>query len=357
MRKINRMICFLVVCVLLFFTGCNPPSPSTEEPKTQSKTFYEYFDTECAVFSYLGDQKAFSENAEFVRLELEKYHRLFDIYFSYAGVTNLNTLNKTAKNAPVAVSDELFAFLVYAKEMYSLTNGKVNIAMGAVLSIWHDVREIIEEDPTLAVLPTKEQLEEANLHTNIEDLILDAENKTVYYADAKMKLDVGALAKGYACEKIAEKLMARGVTSYVLNFGGNMRAIGTKVYGNGWVTGIRNPFRNENPFVLRMILKDASLVTSGDYQRYFVYEGVKYHHIIDPETLYPTTYFTSVSILTEDSALADALSTAFFCMPRESSLLVIEALKKEGITVDVLWVGSSGEIFMTDGFSSTVVEE
>ena len=84
---------------------------------------------------------------------------------------------------------------------------------------------------------------------------------------------------------------------------------------------------------------------------------MKYHHIIDPETLYPTTYFTSVSILTEDSALADALSTAFFCMPRESSLLVIEALKKEGITVDVLWVGSSGEIFMTDGFSSTVVEE
>ena len=166
MRKINRMICFLVVCVLLFFTGCNPPPKDPPEPKTQSKTFYEYFDTECAVFSYLGDSKAFSENAEFVRSQLEKYHRLFDIYFSYAGVTNLNTLNKTAKNAPVAVSDELFAFLVYAKEMYSLTNGKVNIAMGAVLSIWHDVREIIEEDPTLAVLPTKEQLEEANLHTH-----------------------------------------------------------------------------------------------------------------------------------------------------------------------------------------------
>ncbi len=357
MRKINRMICFLVVCVLLFFTGCNPPPKDPPEPKTQSKTFYEYFDTECAVFSYLGDTEAFSGNAEFVRSELEKYHRLFDIYFSYAGVTNLNTLNKNAKNAPVAVSDELFEFLVFAKEMYSLTNGKVNIAMGAVLSIWHNVREIIEEDPTRAVLPTKEQLEEANLHTDIEDLILDADNKTVYYADPKMKLDVGALAKGYACEKIAQELIARGVTSYVLNFGGNMRAIGTKVNGNGWVTGIRNPFRGDNPFVLRMSLKNASLVTSGDYQRYFVYDGVKYHHIIDPETLYPTTYHTSVSILTEDSGLGDALSTAFFCMTTEEAQHLIDTLLERGVRVDVLWVDAEGKTYMTDGFSSTVIKE
>ena len=354
MKNWKRVLCVLICCVMLALCSCQ--SAQVKEPKTQSKTFYEFFDTECAVFSYLGDTEAFEANAGYVRERLQMYHRYFDIYFGYSGLTNVNTLKK-AKDGPVAVSDELFDFLVYAKEMYTLTDGAVNIAMGAVLSLWHDVREQIDEDPTLAVLPTEEELLMASLHTNIDDLILDEENKTVYYRDPDLKLDVGALAKGYACEKIAEELMARGITSYVLNFGGNIRTIGTKVTGAGWVTGITNPKRGEDPFLVRVELKDTSLVTSGDYQRYFVYESVKYHHIIDPDTLYPSRYFTSVSILTEDSGLGDALSTALFCMPREEGLLLLDKLRENGMRADVLWVDTEGNTYMTDGFSSIVYTE
>ena len=357
MKNIKRAICVLLCAVVLLSCSCRTPDGPVAQPKTQSKTFYEFFDTECAVFSYLGDTDEFSQNAEFVRGELEMYHKLFNIYYAYSGVTNIYTLNKKAKDAPVAVSDELFSFLLYAKEMHALTEGAVNIAMGSVLSLWHDVREQIDEDPTLAVLPTDEQLREANLHTNIEDLILDGENKTVYYRDPNLKLDVGALAKGYACEKIADAFIERGITSYVLNFGGNIRTIGTKTNGEGWVTGITNPMRGEDPFILRVSLKRISLVTSGDYQRYFVYERVKYHHIIDPKTLYPARYFTSVSILTDDSGLGDALSTALFCMSREDAQLLLDKLADEGKTVDVLWVDTEGNTYMTDGFSAIVYTE
>ena len=356
MKKKICATCLLLIMVLLF-SGCNLIPDATQEPKTQSKAFYEYFDTECAVFSYAGDTESFEENVAYVKGELERYHRLFDIYHGYAGVTNIYTLNKTAKQEPVEVSEELFEFLLYAKEMYTLTNGKVNVAMGRVLAIWHDTREWVEEDPMNAVMPTEAELREAGEHTDINDLVLDEENRTVYYADERLRLDVGALAKGYACEKIAQGLIARGVSSYVLNFGGNIRTIGERPSGDGWTTGIRNPQKGDNPFVLRVMLKKISLVTSGDYQRYFVYDGVKYHHIIDPETLYPTKHFTSVSILTESSALADALSTAFFCMSYEDGLQMISNLSAHGITVDAMWVTLDGEVLMTDGFAAIVIEE
>lgn len=354
MQRFNRFLSLTLCLVLVLLSGC-VSTPKTEDPKAKAENFYQYFDTLCAVLSYAGDaDDVFSENVELARRELEKYHQLFNIYYAYAGVTNLYTLNKKAKDAPVAVSDELFAFLVYAKQMYALTGGTVNVAMGSVLSIWHDVREDAEDDPS-AALPSKEQLDEAALHADIDDLILDVENKTVFYADPEMKLDVGALAKGYATEQIGKMLEERGVTSYVLNFGGNIRAIGTRPSGAGWITGITNPDKTSSePFAVRITLRNISLVTSGDYERYFVKDGVRYHHIIDPETNYPATYFSSVSIYTADSGLADALSTALFCISYEDGMALVNSLKAKGKVVDVLWIDREGNQKMTDGFRSII---
>lgn len=358
MQRYQRMAALLLCVVLLFLSGCLPQKPTTaEDPKAKAENFYQYFDTLCAVLSYAGDSDAqFSQNVELVREQLASYHELFDIYRAYAGVTNLHTLNETASQAPVAVSDALFDFLVYAKEMYALTGGTVNVAMGAVLSLWHEVREDAEENPNVA-LPSEAALAEAASHTDIHDLILDEENKTVYYKDPELKLDVGALAKGYATEQIGRMLEERGITSYVLNFGGNIRAIGTRPSGAGWITGITNPDKTSNePFALRITLRNVSLVTSGDYERYFEQGGVRYHHIIDPKTCYPATYFTSVSILMADSALADALSTALFCMSYEDGAAMVNSLRAQGKGVDVLWIAKGGELTMTDGFRSISLE-
>jgi thiamine biosynthesis lipoprotein len=202
------------------------------------------------------------------------------------------------------------------------------------------------DDPENAYIPSAEALDAAGVHCDINTLIIDREASTVFITDKDMQLDVGAVGKGYATEKAAQALIKEGVSSYVLNIGGNIRAIGTKVNGEGWITGITNPDKqSDETFVRRVVIKDTSLVTSGDYERYYTVNGEKYHHIIDPETKMPAQYFSSISIFTEDSALADALSTALFCLSYEDGLKLIESIGN----VDALWVYRDGTVKMTDG--------
>lgn len=158
-------------------------------------------------------------------------------------------------------------------------------------------------------------------------------------------LDVGAVGKGYAVERSAQALVERGCKSYVLNVGGNIRTIGTKVDGSGWITGIKDPLNPDSKYAMYLSLTDTSCVTSGTYERYFIVDRVKYHHIIDCETLMPANYFISVSIITKDSGLADALSTALFCMSYEEGKALIEKLEN----VDVLWIYSDGSLKYTSG--------
>ena len=327
--------------------SCTPQN--TQEPKTQANSYYEYFDTVCTVISYAGDSAdAFASNCDAISALLREYHRLFDIYYEYADVNNLRTVNKKAGMEPVKVDQELIDFLLYAKKIHNLTNGATNIAMGSVLKLWHDAREDGIEDPENSYVPSEAELTEAAKHTNIDDLIIDEKEKTVFFADPLMRLDVGAIGKGYAAERAAELLIERGVTSYVLNIGGNIRTVGTKPSGDGWTTGITNPDKSsENEFVCKVIIKDISLVTSGDYERFYEVDGERYHHIIDPKTNFPAAYFSSVSVFTKDSGLADALSTALFCMSYEDGL----ALAKKLGGVDVIWVDADGGVKMTDGIT------
>lgn len=346
-RFISLLVCLvLAVCSL---SSCNADGTlnDTGEPQTQACSYYDYFDTVSTVISYRGDSaEEFEANSAAVSELLQEYHRLFDIYYEYSGINNLKTVNKNAGVAPVEVDQKLIDFLLYAKQIYAQTDGTTNIAMGSVLKLWHDARERGIDTPENAYVPAADALAEAAAHTNIDDLIIDEENRTVFLADPLMRLDVGALGKGYATEKAAQMLIARGVTSYVLNIGGNIRTIGSKVSGEGWITGITNPDKSsDEPFVCKVIIKDVSLVTSGDYERYYVVDGVRYHHIIDPKTNMPASYFSSVSIFTADSGLADALSTALFCMSYEEGLALVQGIGG----VDVIWVTADGDVKMTDG--------
>ena len=353
--KMQKNLSFLLCLFVLIFSfcACKPQKeieePQKKDPPSQAKTYYEYFDTVSAVFSYKGDSpEEFAANCNAVKQLLEEYHQLFDIYYEYSGVNNIRTLNKNAGTAPVAVDAKLIDFLLYCKDIYVLTGGETNIAMGSVLKLWHDAREDAESDPANATTPDADALLEAAGHTNIDDLIINKEEGTVYFADPQMRLDVGAIGKGYVAEKAAQLLISRGATSYVLNFGGNIRAIGEKVSGNGWVTGITNPDKESTEsFVCRVSIKDISLVTSGDYERFYYANGEKYHHIIDKDTNMPAKYFSSISVFTKDSGLADALSTALFCMSYEEGLALIHKIGN----VDVIWVTADGTVKMTEGVS------
>ena len=131
---------------------------------------------------------------------------------------------------------------------------------------------------------------------NINDVVIDKENSTIFIKNEYTKLDVGSIAKGYVCEQIAKVLIENDVTSYILNLGGNIKLLGSKPKNKDFNVGVQNPTSNDNLLILN--LKDYSVVTSGSYQRYYIVDGVSYHHIINPETLMPENNFLSVTIVT-----------------------------------------------------------
>lgn len=343
----------LVLGLLVNLTGCPQTAQGGEDNKAKGMVYYTFFDTVSYVYSYSDDSQAvFESNCSAVSEILGKYHKLFDIYYEYAGVTNLRTINKNAGGEPLTVEKELIDFLLYAKELYTLTNGEMNIMMGALLRPWHDCRTAAATDPANAAIPSDDIIAEAMNHIDFSSLEIDEENLTVRITDPKASIDVGALGKGYATEKAAEYLESKGVNSYVLNIGGNIRIIGTKADGSGWLTGIKDPKAPNAKYASYITIANTSCVTSGDYERFFNVDGQKYHHIIDKDTGLPASYFTSVTIITQDSGLADALSTALFCMSYEDGRALVDSL--EG--VDILWIENDGTLRMTDGYKALITD-
>ena len=337
----------MIIGQLVILTGC---LNSVNNDSIKKLSNYDCFNTVSYVISYANDnEEVFNNNCDEVFSILKEYHRLFDIYHEYAGINNLCTLNKNAGKEAIIVDKKLIDFLLYCKDLYALTNGKTNVMMGAVLKLWHDEREAASDNPNSAKLPDMENLKKASLHTSIDLLEIDTEKNTVRISDPDALIDVGAIGKGYATEMSAQFLEEKGCNSYVLDIGGNIRIIGTKIDGTGWLTGIKDPInRGEYSFFTR--ISDISCVTSGDYERYYTVEGKRYHHIIDSDTLMPSEYFASVTIFTKNSGLADALSTALFCMSYEDGLELVNNLEEK---VDVLWIYRDGTIKRTDG----VIEE
>lgn len=330
----------LLLAVLLL-GGCTPKEP--QESRYQA-TFLELFDTVTTVVGYAPSEEAFQETAQDIHDALESYHQLFDIYNTYPGVVNLKTLNETAATAPVKVDEKIIELLKFCREVYDATSGKVNIAMGSVLQLWHDARESGIADPENAKLPEEAALTEAARHTDLSQLILDEEAGTVFYADPQMQLDVGAIAKGYALEQVC-KTAPEGL---LISVGGNVRATGPKPDGGSWVVGIQNP-TGEDEYLHTLEVQDISVVTSGDYQRYYTVDGVSYHHIIDPETLYPGRLWRAVTVLCPDSGLADGLSTALFLLPQAEGQALLDKFGCEA-----LWVDSDNNLSYSPGFRDDI---
>ena len=330
----------LLLAVLLL-GGCAPKEP--QQSRYQA-TFLELFDTVTTIVGYAPSEEAFRETSEAIHHALASYHQLFDIYNTYPGVVNLKTLNQSAGIAPVEVDGKIMELLKFCREVYDATSGKVNIAMGSVLQLWHEAREDGIADPANAKLPEEAALEEAAKHTDLSQLILDEEAGTVFYADPEMRLDVGAIAKGYALEQVC-KTAPEGL---LISVGGNVRATGPKPDGGSWVVGIQNP-TGEDGYLHTVEVEDISVVTSGDYQRYYTVDGVSYHHIIDPETLYPGRLWRAVTVLCPDSGLADGLSTALFLLPQAEGQALLDKFGCEA-----LWVDSENHLHYSPGFRDDI---
>lgn len=330
----SKLSLFMIVLFCLILTGCS------KEVQPQSKTYYTFFDTVSSVYSYASDSESeFEKNCQSVYEILEKCHKLFDIYHEYDGLNNLCTINANAGKEYIETDPLLIEFLRYAEYVYELTEHKTNVTMGSVLSLWHDARM-----SDISYVPDEASLKEAVKHIGFDKLEIDEKNNSVRLTDEKSSIDAGALGKGFAVQKALEYLKGKGVTSYVLNVGGSVCAIGNKENKKPWIVGIRNPGNDGNSVALRVEVSDASCVTSGSYERFFVFDNKSYSHIIDPDTLFPPEYFLSVSVISSDSALADALSTALCCMTYEEGLALIEKLENTGC----IWIFPDGSFKCTE---------
>lgn len=336
------------------------------------------FDTVISFIAYTENEATFQQYSDTLKQEFKRYDKLFDKYNSYDGIQNIKTINDNAGIKPVKVDRAILALLKQSHSYATITNQKFDVTMGAVLTIWHDAREqglVANEKGLESSIPDIQTLQNAKQHTGWNHVTIDEKASTVYIDDKEVSLDVGGNAKGFAVEQVAKTLEKKGCKKAIVNAGGNIRLIGEKPDQEPWSVGIQIPdLKQQASDSLASVKIDSSMsfVTSGDYQRYYMYGDQIMHHIIDPTTLMPARHCRSVTVITNDSGIADILSTTLYTLSHQEGVALIKQLKeKENIQVDAIWVydeqqptedhttpfTSNGyEIIVTDGIKDNITK-
>ena len=334
----------LIIILLIILSGC----VSNNTYKLYDKSNLNCgFDTFCTLTAYTESEDEFNKYYNIMVDKYTYYHQLFDIYHNYENINNLKTINDNAGIKAIEVDKEIIELLKLAKQITELSEGFFDITNGSLLRLWHEYRDagkLSNNNDSYGLIPSNDELQNANKHKGFEHVIIDDVDNTVYIDDVNISLDVGAIAKGYATQKIAETLINEGMMYGSVNGGGNQRIIGSKPNGNGYKVGIQNPrvssVNNDGIIAVIPNVINQSVVTSGDYQNYYIGENnIKLSHIIDYRTLMPANYFCSVTIIEEDSGLADALSTTIFTLSYEEGLKFIEHFNQtHQKDLKVIWI-------------------
>ena len=337
----RRSICLLTALLIsVCLCACSPSVPA------HTATFYEAFDTVTVFTAYTDSDDTFARFRDILTQELHTYHRLFDIYQTYEDTpNNLCDINKSAGGEPVSADPRIISMLRFGEDMYTHTDGRVNVLLGAVLRLWHTQRDAAAAGNTPA-LPDDAALKEALTHTALSAMTLDTAAGTVQLA-AGAALDVGAIGKGFALEQAAQTLEKDGCVG-ILNAGGNVRTLGEKPNGDPWTVRITHTLEDSSPSLDIHVGAHVAVATSGDYQRYYTVDGVRYPHIIDPATGYPARHMRAVTVVCNDAALADALSTALFLMPVEEGLSWVDTLNG----VEAVYLDNEENWRYSSGFSA-----
>lgn len=331
-----------ILCLLLGMFLLSACQSETLSKHTMTATDIG-FDTVVSFTAYTQSEDEFTRYSDLLKEQFRYYDKLFDKYNSYDGINNIKTINDAAGKEAVKVDGVIVDLLKLAKTYDTICDHQFDITMGSVLNIWHDYREAATaENAAESKIPSMEELQAASKHSGWEHVQIDEENSTVYIDDPRVSLDVGGIAKGFVVELIAEQLKQEGLDHAIINGGGNIRLIGEKPESDAWSVGIQIPNLQEQSTDSLISVKskgDTSFVTSGDYQRYYMYNDQIMHHIIDPDTLMPARHCRSVTVITENSGIADILSTALFNMSYQEGSALLEKLQtEEGIKVDAIWV-------------------
>lgn len=328
MKKILLLITLMMGLILIYLYTQNIE-------KEYSKSMF-YMDTYINVKIYSNDSK----KAELALNEVEKiykeYHKLTDRYNSYKEITNIYTINNNVlKDEYLKIDTRLYDLIDYSKKLYQKSNGKIDITMGNVIDVWKSYRE------SKIGIPTYEELKSVDFK-DINKIILKDSN---LIKNNNLNLDLGCISKGYTTEKVGKYLKKININKFLINAGGNV-FLGEH-YNNGkYKVGLENP-SNKNKEIYKIInVKNKAVVTSGGYERFYEFNGNKYHHIIDPNTLFPSNNMKSVTVITSDSGYADFLSTTLFLMSVEDGIKYVNELND----VEAIWYKNDNTTITSKGF-------
>ncbi len=294
------------------------------------------------VFIWTDDEAKASKGADSV---FEEMKRLDSVMTTWTPDSEVSKVNAAAGVKPVAVSDETFKVIERAQDVAKKSRGVFDITVGAFKGLWKFDQDM---DGTL---PDQAEVKKRLAMIGYKQLVLDKRKKTVFLRKKGMSITLGGIAKGYAVDKCVELLQREGFTNFMIQAGGDMYIAGKKG-ADPWVVGIRDPRGAPDAMFALAPVEDHSFSTSGDYERGFVKDGVRYHHILDPRTGQPAHASRSVTIRAKDAFTADAWSKVLFILGWKESLALI---KREKLTdFEVVWVDDQNTIHMTDGIKSVL---
>jgi len=264
---------------------------------------------------------------EYIDLAITEITRIEKLISEWDPESQTSAIIRDAGIRPVKVDKELFDLIDRALKISKLTDGTFDISFAAMDKIW-------KFDGSMTKKPSDEEIKKSVLKVGYQNIILDKENSTVFLKLEGMKIGFGAIGKGYAADKAKALLIEKGVKAGIINASGDLNAWGKQPDGKDWMVAITNPLNKEKVFAWLPVYNGA-VVTSGNYEKYVVFDSIRYSHIIDPRTGYPSTGIESVTIFTTNAELADALATSVFVMGVETGLDFINQLNGvECIIVD-----------------------
>lgn len=334
MKKILSLI-----FIIFILAGCS----STNNYKNS----FLAFDTYIEFSSYTKNEEEFNKYFNYTKDEFNRYHELFNAYKNYKGLNNVKTINDNAGKKPVKVDKELFDLIKVSKEYYKNTFKKNNIALAPVVLEYKKVQEKYDNNEVVSP-PKMSVLKQKSKCSNMDDIILDEKNSTIFLKNKCNLIDLGAVAKGYATDAISDNLREMGLNSALINAGGNVATIGKKPGNEMFKIGITDPNKIDN-YLLILNSSDSNVVTSGDYQRFFTYNNKRFHHIIDPFTLLPSTPNKSVTIISDEGLKADFFST-------ETFMLEINEIKKlaNDFDFEYIVIDKNDKITISDGIKNEI---
>jgi thiamine biosynthesis lipoprotein len=332
-----------VLTIAIAATGCGQPTPPAASEVPDARLVERarlVMGTELRLTAWIADEATALAAFDAVFTEFDRLDRLMSVWKDGSDVVRLNA---AAGDHPVSISADTRAAILAAHEISEWTDGKFDVTFGVLSGLWKFDHDQDNQAPDMAALTRLLPL------INYKDLKIDVRAGTGFLERKGMRVHLGGIGKGYAIDRARDILRTRGVADFMIQSGGDLYVGGLKD-GQPWRLGLRDPRGPADQVFATIALSDATFSTAGDYERFFIKDGRRYHHIIDPDTGEPARGCRSVTIVTSGATLADGVDTGVFLLGPDKGMALIERLPDvEGVIVT-----AKNEVLISSGLRGKV---